>query len=212
MPKVKAHSVLAIVKGHDRCAQQENCISHRSSVVGKMGHTVYPEWLLEEVLPLPGVRGRLETEPGAKEQGVGTSGRRLRRMRGLRRRWSRSGGSYGRRRSEGRGQSLRSRAGSAVASSLWFQWGWRLEADGEKVDQPKRDRMTFGSSRTFCRLQTRHRPDRSSRQKFKPWIKNGVGWNIDWKETATAREQVCYQMAFQERDVRRRSMVIEGQG
>ena len=34
---------------------------------------IYPEWLLEEVLPLPGVRGRLETELGAKERGVGTS-------------------------------------------------------------------------------------------------------------------------------------------
>ena len=29
-----------------------------------------------------------------------------------------------------------------------------------------------------------------------------MGWNIDWEETATAREQVGYQMAFQERDVR----------
>ena len=29
-----------------------------------------------------------------------------------------------------------------------------------------------------------------------------MGCNIDSKETATAREQVCYQMAFQERDVR----------
>ena len=29
-----------------------------------------------------------------------------------------------------------------------------------------------------------------------------MGWNIDWEKTATAREQVCYQIAFQERDVR----------
>ena len=40
----------------------------------------------------------------------------------------------------------------------------------------------------------------SFRQKFEP-SKNGVRWNIDWKETATAREQVCYQMAFQDRGV-----------
>ena len=32
-----------------------------------------PEWLLEEVLPLPGIRGRLESELGAK--GGGCCGR-----------------------------------------------------------------------------------------------------------------------------------------
>ena len=35
-------------------------------------------------------------------------------------------------------------------------------------------------------------------------MKSRMVWagTSDWKETATAREQVCYQMAFQERDVR----------
>ena len=51
-------------------------------------------------------------------------------------------------------------------------------------------------------VQVKNAVNYSFRQKFKPRIKNGVGWNIDWERTATAREQVCYQMAFQERDVR----------
>ena len=42
-------------------------MSHRSSVVGKLQHI--SRVTLEEVLPLPGIRGRLESGLGAKEGG-----------------------------------------------------------------------------------------------------------------------------------------------
>ena len=51
-------------------------------------------------------------------------------------------------------------------------------------------------------VQVKNAVNYSFRQKFKPSIKNGVRWNIDWERTATTREQVCYKMAFQKRDVR----------
>ena len=42
---------------------RRNCISH--SRVLSVKWDTNPEWLLDEVLPLPGIRGRLESELGA---------------------------------------------------------------------------------------------------------------------------------------------------
>ena len=39
-------------------------------------------------------------------------------------------------------------------------------------------------------VQVKNAVNYSFRQKFKPSIKNGVGWNIDWERTATARAGV----------------------
>ena len=54
---------------------------------------IYPVWVFEEVA-FTRYPGRLESELGKKGGVLGTGGGRLRGLRGLRRRWSGSGGGY----------------------------------------------------------------------------------------------------------------------